>query len=623
MKLKHSTLSLAIAGALALTLVGCGGSSSESSDVISEPVPVSASFSGTAAAGLPLVGTVTVKDALGATKTVTIGTNGAYTVDVTGMTAPFVFRAAGTVGGDDYVIHSGATSADINGNINITPLTDLIIANIAGDLAADYFNSGSFANLTPAEIASETDSLKAKLLPVLLAMGVDASIDLMRTQFTPLSSALDKALDVISISTDPVTNIATITNVVTEQTILDDIEAKAVAETTPPVMDVTTGVTPTASDDTLAVKKAAADFFALYATGLPAAATVKAALFDDAVNMPFRDNDLDATQFSNAMATDDSLVGASVNGMTIHKINYPSDTPDLMYPRAVVSFTIKDKNGLILDRVKSIQFVKGTDGVWKLRGNNRRLDFDVHSHNVKTVNADGSVCYGTGIELWLQDINTGKNEGVLNHITLKGPGLPDAGLKYVPPSLAGDVWTISGKDTPWYVMQSNCFDGANAANVPDATITTIADSSKYTVTAYTSADDSVMAVAGGGTSPLQYTDSVLFRPLTLTEAASAAFPAITSPSLADLASYSGGAYSVQASGMNPATHGWLYIGISNGPDSVNMDDDLIPTAAGLASSTGTLSILLNVSYREIRLETNDSTNFRNLMTNIRIVNPVN
>jgi len=614
MNLKLSTVSLAIAGAIALTMAGCGGGSSGSAVV----PPVTTSISGTAAAGLPLVGTVTVKDALGATKMVAIGTNGAYTVEVTGMTAPFVFRAAGRVGGDDYVIHSGATSADINGNINITPLTDLIIANIAGGLAANYFNSGSFSGLTSAEIASESSSLKAKLLPVLTAMGVDASIDLMRTQFTPLSSALDKALDVITISTDPTTNIATITNVIMQQTIQDDIAAKAVAETTPPVMNDTTGVNASASDDTLALKKAAADFIALFATGLPAPATVQAALFDDTVNMPFRDNDQNATQFSNSLATDSGLIGASVNNMTIHKIDYPSDVPSLLYPRAVVSFTVKDKNGLIMDRVNNMQMVKGTDGVWKLRGNNSRFEFDVHSQIVKTINGAGTVCYGTGIELWLQDFNPGNNGPLpINHITLTGPGLPQVGVRYDAPSLAGDVWTVAGKGTPWYVMQSDC---GGSANVADGTIMAIPNAAKYTVTAYTSQDDSTMAVAGGGTSPLQYTDGVPYRPLTLTETKLAAFPTITTPTVTDFASYAGGAYNVQVSGMNPARHGWIYVSISNGAESVDVDRDIIPTANGTSASSGTLSTLTNVNYREIRLETYDSTNFRSLMTNIRIAN---
>jgi hypothetical protein len=108
--------------------------------------------------------------------------------------------------------------------------------------------------------------------------------------------------------------------------------------------------------------------------------------------------------------------------------------------------------------------------------------------------------------------------------------------------------------------------------------------------------------------------------LTLAEAKLASFPAITLPSVADFATYAGGAYSVQASGMNPARHGWLYLAIGNGANSVNTEGDVIPTAAGLVSSTGTLTTLVNVNYREIRLETYDSTNFRSLMTNIRIAN---
>ncbi|RYZ35486.1 MAG: cytochrome c, partial [Sphingobacteriales bacterium] len=49
-----------------------------------------------------------------------------------GLTAPFVFRAEGRAGGSIYVLHSAATSADVGGTINITPLTDLVLANVAG-----------------------------------------------------------------------------------------------------------------------------------------------------------------------------------------------------------------------------------------------------------------------------------------------------------------------------------------------------------------------------------------------------------------------------------------------------------------------------------------------------------
>ena len=50
-------------------------------------------LSGTAAAGAPIASaTITVKDKYGALKTIETGTDGKYSVDVTGMTAPFLLK---------------------------------------------------------------------------------------------------------------------------------------------------------------------------------------------------------------------------------------------------------------------------------------------------------------------------------------------------------------------------------------------------------------------------------------------------------------------------------------------------------------------------------------------------
>jgi hypothetical protein len=262
-----------LAAAVVLALAGCGGGSSSNPSSSDSPTPTpspAVTISGTAAAGAPLVGSVTVKDANGASKTVTIGTNGAYSVDVSDMTAPFVFRATGSANGRQYTIHSGATSADANGTINITPLTDLVIANIAGQIADNYFASGDFAGVTQAQLDAEAAKLREKLLPVLQALGVEAGIDLLRSQFTPNADALDKALDLIAVSVDPASNVATLTNVVTGQQILDDLATQAAAETNPSTMDDTTNVA-TAADDVTLIKQLLADFSAKFATGLPAA----------------------------------------------------------------------------------------------------------------------------------------------------------------------------------------------------------------------------------------------------------------------------------------------------------------------------------------------------------------
>jgi hypothetical protein len=94
---------------------------------------------------------------------VAIAADGTYSVDTDGMTGPFVLRAEATVGGRSYRIHSAATAADVGGKINITPLTEVIIANIAGQIAENYFNSGNFSGVNQAALASPVAALREKL----------------------------------------------------------------------------------------------------------------------------------------------------------------------------------------------------------------------------------------------------------------------------------------------------------------------------------------------------------------------------------------------------------------------------------------------------------------------------
>lgn len=622
MKLNFPKLALALASAAVITLSGCGGGGSPSSSGGDPPVET-ASFTGTAAAGLPLVGTVTVKDATGATKTVTIGDNGSYTVDVTGMTAPFVFRAEGTAGGSTYKLHSGATSADVNGNINITPLTDLVIANVAGQLAANYFDSGSFSSLTPAEITAETNALRDKLLPALQAMGVEASIDLLRTQFTPLSSALDKALDVISVSVDPDTNIATITNLVTNQQIQDAIQTKAAQEE--PAAPLSGTGMDTAADDITAVRQAVTALASPFATGLPSAGAIEAQLHGgtgsanaaDATQMPFRFNDKNATQWANMIASDSTLVGMSFTDITIHKIDYTStDSLANIFPRAYVGFTLKDQNGKVMDRVKNVQMAKGSDGVWRLRGDGRRMDIGGWTHMVKSYYNSQAACFGTGVEFEISDFNPNNNGGTISYVVVDGPGLPNGGLRYEPTD--GGTWGITNVSNQmgnrWYVMASSCFGGAGAAGMSDAAIAAIPDKAQYTITAFR-ADDSV-ATAGSPASPISYKETIPLRPLTLSEAQAASFPVISAPTLANFGSFNGGDLTISGSNANPNVHLWMYSAITDGTDMNEVDEGFAPTSSGTFSKTFNLGSVTNpVVRREIRVESFDNI-FRPLMTNI-------
>ncbi len=579
---------LAIASALLLSIAACGGGGSGggSAGLIGlsgtpaapagggDPQPVSSSsFSGTAATGLPLIGSVTVKDAKGASKTVPLE-NGVYTVDVTDMTGPFVFRAEGTVGGQRHVIHSAASTADANGTINITPLTDLIVANIAGQLADKFFDNGNFSALTKAELDAEAAGLKAKLLPVLLALGVDASIDLLRTSFVPLSSALDKALDVLRVSVDPATNVATITNVVTQQQITDDLATKAAAESA--ATPLAGGGMDTAADDITLIRKLLSDYTAKFANGSPAPAELMTLMTSaDPVTggYNFRFFDQNATQFANEEATDVNLIGASFTDVVFRKIDY-TITPDNLSPRAFIEFTHKDKNGVAFSRQSNVQIVKGTDGAWRIRGDARVFDTAAHVNAFKD-NASG--CFTTGLQFSIEDPNTA-NSGNVSTIVVTGPGLPAAGIRHVRPSMGG-YWPIQGGDgSNFYNLASNC-SGTTSAGLSDSEIAAIPANPEYTLTAL----DANGEVAKLGGFDIVYRDRLSGRPMTMAEMSAAKFPSLTTS--VPLGSYTGGELTMSATGLNPAFAAQFYVGLTNSQlQTSSTQADVAPSADGAASS---------------------------------------
>ena len=172
---------------LCILLAACGGGGGGD-----PPAGASTVISGTVAAGAPVIGNVFVKDSTGAVRgPVAIEANGSYRIDVSGMTSPFLFRAEGSVGGREVVLASAATAADVGGTINVTPFTDLIVANVAGTVASRFYDSPNFARLTPAELDAARQTLTARLLPVLRELGVQDGFDLLRSAFTANHQGFD------------------------------------------------------------------------------------------------------------------------------------------------------------------------------------------------------------------------------------------------------------------------------------------------------------------------------------------------------------------------------------------------------------------------------------------------
>ena len=123
-----------------------------------DETPAPTALSGVAAVGYPIVrGTINVVCVAGVVPAITTSTTGAWQVSAAGLTLPCAVQVSsgsinGTLNIEKY--HSLATSI---GTVNITPLTDLIVANIAQRSDPDVW----FTELTlaPTRLAQITPAL--------------------------------------------------------------------------------------------------------------------------------------------------------------------------------------------------------------------------------------------------------------------------------------------------------------------------------------------------------------------------------------------------------------------------------------------------------------------------------
>lgn len=183
MKIKFEgiALSLIVVGLLA----GCGGGGGSSS------APAT-TLSGTAAVGLPIVGgTVKVTCAAGTAITgiPNTGTTGAWSVNVSGQTLPCAVQVSdGTINGVNNTTpyHAIATAS---GTVNVTPLTDLIVANLAGASTPSTWFTGLSAAPAPLATITQTnvDSALSKLRTAFPALTPLVTINPITTSFTAIS----------------------------------------------------------------------------------------------------------------------------------------------------------------------------------------------------------------------------------------------------------------------------------------------------------------------------------------------------------------------------------------------------------------------------------------------------
>ena len=158
-------------GTAALVLSACGGGG-DSAPQQNNP-PQSQTISGVAATGAALpCATVNITCASGSGKATT-GTDGSYAAPVSGASLPCVVTA--TSSDSKTVLHSliaGSGAIGSSATANVTPLTELLLAQLAGQDPAKYV--AGFSSTTTVT-ASAVSAAQAALIKVLQGAGFDAS----------------------------------------------------------------------------------------------------------------------------------------------------------------------------------------------------------------------------------------------------------------------------------------------------------------------------------------------------------------------------------------------------------------------------------------------------------------
>jgi len=587
MHIKTTQLVTALCGVVAITLAGCGGGGGSDE----APAAPSTILSGTAAGGAAIIGNVIVTDSQGKTKSAPIAADGRYTIDVAGMTGPFVLKAAGTIGNTGVTYYSAATQADLGGTVNITPFTNLIVSNIAAQMAETYFsdpaNVAKIGTLiTPTALANAQTALKEKLLPVLNALGVNSSIDLLRTSFAADHTGLDAVLDLVKVEADSSKNIATFKNALSSvvlgtddvQTSSDDKQAIAA-----------TGVTTEAATDLQLVLAKLDNFAKLFATSVPTIEAIKnSGTFD--ISASFMMSGQTFEQFATELSTQQDLIGLKFSNVDISPD--ANNTPGVLILTAVVSSNTE----AVLDRIR-LRLVK-VDGTWRVQGDGLKADIEIHaqaqSNSWYTPNGSGTNPIQTGLNVWIDPfaynsnvINGTFSGGQIASALVTGPGL-GAGVTFDQATqdtwlkLAGQPYSTNLIPECTAVVKTQC------VNIADTV-----DNGVYTIVLKNAAGASVN---GSGN---------LFKlpkkPYTSSELSVAMFPAITSVTVdgqavtpSNLATLAVGktvaATWTMPSGLR-AKEANIWANGVNGSEYYRVEKDLLPTATSalfaIESGSGT------------------------------------
>ncbi|WP_206953725.1 cell wall anchor protein [Trinickia acidisoli] len=163
-------------------------------------------MTGTVAVGDALTGAnVTVMDSTGKTVTTKSDSNGAYSVQLAGLTSPLLITASDSSGASSTlysVLASATTSGATSITANVTTLTTAVAAELTdsgnpGDLAS----TSALSSISPSAVAAAVTQLNTALAPILAANNLSpATFDPIGGAFTPNQTGADAVIDSVEIA---------------------------------------------------------------------------------------------------------------------------------------------------------------------------------------------------------------------------------------------------------------------------------------------------------------------------------------------------------------------------------------------------------------------------------------
>lgn len=381
-------------------------------------------LSGTAASGRPLAGMViTLKDASGHSSTATTAQDGAYSIDTTGLTPPFLVQVAAGSTGTKYYSVSADTAATTT--INITPLTDLIIRSWYGvqgvSMDTAFGDPTSHPAPSPAAVAIIGNAVQNVAQLWLNQAGVTSSnFSLISTPFSANGTGVDLVLDQASVN--QATGSILITDGTTTQTSTLTASNGSVTVST-----TTTGANGTSSSTNSTVvpvqtpQQAALAAITTSLNSFASTINTKGASLQLSDILPYLDpgllNDgLNATQFGTDAVAEFKGETLSFNVLTIKSLDTTNNVADVV-------FSVSRSQGAETQTETTEFNFKNAGGSWLLSGNGKIASVNLAAEMRTTEGAIGGCTNCTG-----PDINVDVQAPIVGSVSTVTGGTLSGGI---------------------------------------------------------------------------------------------------------------------------------------------------------------------------------------------------